>query len=100
MNDFEWDIRFPTIKFIRVHGVKLVYAGLKLYKYEGIIFESTENLSFRDNIFIKFSLSDTSNCATVFNFRQITDTLVQFDLLQNYPVDACDFQLEFYDLKK
>ena len=100
MNDFEWSIKFPIRRHIRVYGVKLIYAGLRLYKYEGVIFENTKNLSFNNSVFIKFSSADTSNCATVFNFQQLSDTLVQFDLLDNYPVDACDFHLEFYDFVK
>lgn len=97
----EWEFKFPATKLIHVHGVKMINSKLKTYTYEGIIFESTKNLSFKGMVNIKFDSEITSGTnLTAFNFEQITDTLVQFELRENIPANVYDFELVFYDFKE
>jgi hypothetical protein len=72
--DFMWDLFMHY--WIYVRGVQLVKKKGKLYTYQGIIFDDVHKYKFTD----KGSVLKNGDLISVFNYNQLSDTLVQFDL--------------------
>lgn len=85
--DVIWDLFIHN--WIYVRGIQLVKRKGKLYTYQGIIFDDVHKYKFTD----KGSVSKNDDLIEVFNYNQLSDTLVQFDLKEK--LESTDFYLKY-----
>lgn len=101
-DDFYWEVVPRKGILVHLHGVKLISAGINRYKYEGVIFDNITKLDFNNEVIVlnKYLPCITLPIYDVFNFNQVSDTLVEFELNSNIPPEIYDFDLRFYEKLK
>lgn len=93
--EYIWDVIYGKNVFL--HGVKLLEINTT-YTYEGIILDDLSKFTFKGTG--KITNNDLDDIPIdVSNFKQITDTLIQFQIKDYYDPSVYDFYLRFNETK-